>query len=379
MALVAFRWIASLLTREPFLVGLVGTSVQLAWIGGPLVVGPMLDRLPRLRLVRASLVVQCAIAGALGGVVLLGLDLGGWQVDEGVGVVGIAVLIGAVLALGVAEVVRDLGAEALLPEVTPKASLERSNSRLLTAELIASRFVGQPLGGLLLTIGASVPLLLDAMTFLVAALLLAPLERLRATQHPVAPPSRLTMDEALAGLRWLWSTGVLRLMTLALAWTNLMSGIAVATLVLFAQEVLDLGPALYGALLTAGAAGGVLGGAAADRLLRRFGAGAVTLGCIAAKAGAYWIMALSGSVIGVGIALAMLGASTLPWSVASRSLRQRLTPAGLLGRVSAAHRSLNFGAIPVGMLFGGAIASAAAGPSLFRLLCTCRYSLRRAG
>ena len=357
MALVTFPWVASLLTREPLLIGLVGTSVQLAWIGGPLIVGPILDRAPRLRLVRASLIVQCAIVGVLGGVVLVGLDLGDGQLDEGAGYGWIAVLIAAVLGLGVAEVVRDLGAEALLPEITSKASLERSNSHLLTAELIASRFVGQPLGGLLLTIGAGIPLLLDSLSFLASALLLAPLKQRTTPAAPAKSRSKLTVSEGLDGFRWLWRARVLRSMTLALAWTNLMSGIAVGILVLYVQEVLELGPVQYGVLLTAGAVGGVLGGIGADRILRRFGPGPVTLSCIVAKAVAYWIMALSGSVLGAGIALAVLGASTMPWSVASRSLRQRLTPADILGRVSGAHRTLNFGSIPIGMLLGGAIAS----------------------
>ena len=358
MALVAFPWIASLLTREPVLIGLVGTSVQLAWIGGPLIVGPLIDRALRLRLIRTSLIVQSAIAGVLGGVMLVGFDLGDWQLDDGAGYLGIAVLIAAVVALGIAEVVRDLGAEALLPEITSKASLERSNSRLLTAELIASRFVGQPLGGLLLTVGASIPLLLDSLSFLASAVLLSPLKETRTAVDQGTATAKATITEGLEGLRWLWNFRVLRSMTLALAWTNLMSGIAVAILVLYVQEVLHLGSVQYGALLTAGAVGGVLGGLGADRLLSWLGPGPVTIACIIAKALAYWVLTISGSVLGAGIALAVLGASTLPWSVASRSLRQRLTPSDLLGRVSGAHRSLNFGAIPIGMLLGGGIASA---------------------
>lgn len=357
MALVAFPWVASLMTREPFLIGLVGTSVQLAWIGGPLVVGPILDRSPRLWLVRASLIFQCAVAGVLGAVITVGFDLGDWRLDQGAGYLGIAVLTTAVLGLGVAEVVRDLGAEALLPEITSKASLERSNSRLLTAELIASRFVGQPLGGLLLTIGAGIPLILNSLTFLVSALLLAPLRHRRTPAGRVKWTSKTTVNEGLAGLRWLLGVRVLRAMTFSLAWTNLMSGIAVGTLVLYAQEVLQLGPVQYGALLTAGALGGVVGGVGGHRIVSRFGPGPVTIGCIVAKAAAYWVMTLSGSVIGVGVALGVLGVSTIPWSVVSRSLRQRLTPPDMLGRVSGAHRTLNFGAIPIGMLLGGAIAS----------------------
>lgn len=358
MAIVAFPWVASLITREPLLIGLVGTSVQLAWIGGPLVVGPIVDGSARLHLIRASLLVQGAIVGTLGAVLAAGFDLGAWQLDEGNGYLAIGVLIMAVLALGIAEVVRELGAEALLPEITPSATLERSNSRLLTAELVASRFIGQPMGGLLLTIGAGIPLLVDALTFFASALLLAPLSRLNALRKPVAVRSKLTVHEAMHGLRWLMGVRVLRSMTLTLSWANLMSGIAMSILVLYAQEVLKLGPIQYGVLLIAGGVGGIVGGTIANAIIARFGSGPVTIACIGAKAVAYWVMAITGSAIGVGFALGLLGVSTMPWSVVSRSLRQRLTPRDMLGRVSGAHRTLNFGAIPVGMVLGGVIGSA---------------------
>lgn len=199
------------------------------------------------------------------------------------------------------------------------------------------------------------------MSFLASAALLAPVKRARSAGIPTTPKPRLTLGEASEGLRWLFRARLLRSMTLALAWTNLMSGIAVSTLVLFAQDLLRLGAVGCGVVLTAGAAGGVLGGAASPKLLKRYGPGPVTIGCIVLKGAGYGVLALSGSAIGSAVALALMAAATMPWSVASRSLRQRVTPDHLLGRVSAAHRTVNFGAIPVGMFLGGAVASIAGG------------------
>lgn len=358
MALVAFPWVASLITREPFLIGLVGTSLQLAWIGGPLIVGPLIDRSSRLHLIRASLLGQFWVAGLLGVAILLGIDLQLWDLDGGGAFVAMAVLIICVLALGIAEVIRDLGSQAVLPEITPSADLDRANSRLLTAELVTGRFVGQPIGGLLLTLGAGIPIILDSVTFLASAILLRPLLRPARQSGPTeGRASPMAATEMLDGMRWLIRVRIVRSMTFALAWSNLMSGIALSTLVLYCQEVLGLGALEYSILLTVGAGGGLLGGLLGPRVLHRFGPGVVTIACIAAINAAYALMWLSGSVLGVIIALAILSAAAMPWSVASRSLRQRVTPQQMMGRVSGAHRTINFGAIPIGMVLGGAIAS----------------------
>lgn len=357
MALVAFPWVASLVTREPFLIGLVGTALQLAWIGGPLVVGPLVDRYPRLPLIRASLLVQSAVAALLGVAVVIGIDLELWDLAGDGAVVAVAALVIGVLVLGIAEVVRDLGSQAVLPEIAASDDLDRANSRLMTAELVAGRFAGQPLGGLLLAVGAGIPVMLDALTFLASALVLTRIKSSQSRSEPTPTTRRVTLTEALDGFRWLLRVPILRSMTLALSWSNLMSGIALSTLVLYSQEVLDAGPVEYGLLVTLGAGGGIVGGVIGPRLLKRLGPGIVTIGCIGALAGAYAVMLLIRTPLGMGLALAILSGAALPWSVASRSLRQRITPPTYLGRVSGAHRTLNFGAIPIGTAIGGFIAS----------------------
>lgn len=363
MALVAFPWIASIITREPLLIAAVGASVQLAWIGGPLIVGPLVDRSDRVRLVRASLIFQSVLAGLLGVIVFITIDTDLWTgaLRGSAALVAIGGLMVAIILIGVAEVVRDVGTQAILPHLATVNQLDRANSRLLTAELVAGRFIGQPLGGALLTIGASVPVLLDSLSFLVSAILLRPLlstgqDMMRPKVEASSAPKRRTM---LRGMRWLWRNHLLRSMTLALAWSNLMSGIALSALVLYAQDVLHLDGPQYGLLVAAGAAGGTAGGLLAPRLTG-LGPGRTAILGVAASAIAYGVTALGPPTPLVGLALFTLGAAVMPWSVSSRTLRQRITPPRLLGRVTAAHRTLNFGALPVGTLVGGLITSVAA-------------------
>jgi MFS family permease len=55
--------------------------------------------------------------------------------------------------------------------------------------------------------------------------------------------------------------------------------------------------------------------------------------------------------------LALSGGALTIWNVHAASLRQRLAPADLLGRISSAYLFVGFGAATLGALLGGAVAS----------------------
>ena len=52
------------------------------------------------------------------------------------------------------------------------------------------------------------------------------------------------------------------------------------------------------------------------------------------------------------------GAGPIVWTIAQTTLRQAVTPAPMLGRVSALMMMASFGSRPVGALLGGAVGSA---------------------
>jgi hypothetical protein len=70
------------------------------------------------------------------------------------------------------------------------------------------------------------------------------------------------------------------------------------------------------------------------------------------------ILGLTGHPILAGAMLALSSFAFGVWNVVSVSLRQRLAPDRLLGRVSSAYRTLVVGAVPFGALLGGAAAAA---------------------
>ena len=131
-----------------------------------------------------------------------------------------------------------------------------------------------------------------------------------------------------------------------------------ALLVLYTRDVLDLPAAAYGALLAAGAAGGLAGGLTAARLTARSGPARVLLGAGAVAAGTQGVLGVTTAPLLAGALLAVSSGAFAVWNVASTTVRQRLVPARLLGRVIGAFRTCTMSSAAVGAAAGGAAAAA---------------------
>jgi hypothetical protein len=56
------------------------------------------------------------------------------------------------------------------------------------------------------------------------------------------------------------------------------------------------------------------------------------------------------------VAFGMAGLWSVVWNVITVSLRQRITPDHLLGRMNSTYRLLGWGTMPIGAALGGAVA-----------------------
>lgn len=65
---------------------------------------------------------------------------------------------------------------------------------------------------------------------------------------------------------------------------------------------------------------------------------------------------LTHDLIVIGFAYAIGGLGVALWNVATVSLRQRLVPERLLGRVVSTHRLISWGSLALGALAGGVLA-----------------------
>jgi MFS family permease len=133
---------------------------------------------------------------------------------------------------------------------------------------------------------------------------------------------------------------------------------ALAILVLLANQRLHLDSVGYGALFTAMAVGGLIGAALGDRLIKLVTATwTIRIGLIV-EAGFHLVLATSTSAYTVGGAFLLFGVHGALWTIVSSSLRQRLTPDDMMGRVSSAYLFVAAGGNCVGAVLGGALASA---------------------
>jgi MFS family permease len=357
MSLIAYPWLASALTRNPLLIAGVALVQRLPWLIFTLPAGVITDRVDRKKamvtadLARFGLTLIVALA-------VLGKQSSLPGADEVAQVTGTStglysLLLVATLLLGTAEVLRDNCGQTFMPSIVEVDQLEKANGRMWSAELIANTFVGPPLGSLLLIAAFSLPFFVDAASFFAAAVLVWSIPGNFRAERPDDHVQKPWKTELAEGFRWLWANDLLRSMAIILGFMNLATALSGSVLVLFAQEVLNVGPLLFTIMGFGFAAGGAIGSNLAPWMSKRFGSGtclAITLGAGAAMAlvvgvSSWWPLVMVAWALGSG-----LGAT---WNVITVSLRQSIIPPHLLGRVNSVYRFFAWGMMPVGALIGG--------------------------
>ncbi|MGQ4267230.1 MFS transporter [Nocardiopsis changdeensis] len=343
IALVALPWYTATLTGDPVAVAAVAAAGRLPWLGA-LVAGAVGDRMDRRRLM-----VRAGAGKALVLVVLAAL--------AAVGAAPVPVVVAAALLVGVCEVFFDNTAQSLMPMVVPRERLERANGMLWSVEEVAGRFAGAPLAGVLVAVSAAAAFGAQA---LLAAGAVGALLALRGDFTPAAGagaavPLRVLVGE---GVRWLWGHRLLRTLAVVLGLSNLAASMNAAVLVLFARDVLGVGAAGFGLLLTAVSAGMVLGAQVVHRLVPLVAPGVALAAALAVQAVGYLLVGSVHRVWVFAVCFVAVGFFTMWWNVVTVSLRQRIVPGHLLSRVLAAYRTVGWGTAPVGALAAGGLAAA---------------------
>lgn len=273
-----------------------------------------------------------------------------------VGDVSLAVVYLIAFLLGSAETLFDTASEALVPNIVPADRLDSANGRLQASEWVGNTFAGPPLGAVLFAAAAAIPFVFNAVSFAIAALLVSMIAGKYVREAPSQPQKLRT--EIGEGIRWLWRHTVLRTLAIMAGITNLVGTGIVAIFVLFAQDILDLGDVGYGMILATIGLGGLVGALIAPVVTRRLGQGRTLL---ASQVGLGIGAVVMGSTSNVAVAAVVAGFYGLLialWNVVAISLRQRLTPDDLRGRVASVARLLAWGTQPIGALLGGVVADA---------------------
>jgi MFS family permease len=339
---IALPLLAVSLTTEPGLVAGVAVASRLPWLVFVMLAGALADRFDRRR------TMVLVDAGRV--ILLVGLVL---AVVANVATIWLLYVIAFVL--GCFETMFDTAASSMLTNVVGKDKVVAANSRLTAVEMTMNTFVGPPIGGFLAGIAIAGAFGTAAAGYLGALLCLL---TLTGTFRPErqGPPASIA-SEIRTGMSYLWQHRLLRTMAFVVGPMNLGSMAVFGILVLYvvAPGGLGLDGVGFGLLMTAIAAGTVAGNLLASRIERLIGRANLFVACIGSLLvfDLVWIVVPNPLVIGLVLAVnSSIGGA---FNVVFGSIRQRIVPNHLLGRVMASFRVISWGSLPLGALLGGLI------------------------
>lgn len=340
---VALPLIAVQFTRSPTAIAGLAFAATLPWLLFALPAGALADRLDRRR---AMVVANSCRAVLLLALVLVSLLDGG----------SIVALYAVALGAGIAETVYDTSAQSIVPQLVRRDQLSRGNARLYAVELTANQFVGPPLAGLLAAAGVAIAFTVPAALWTVAVVALL----LVRGRFRIPRDHRSTLRSDIAeGLHFLWRNRILRTLAAMVGLFNFATNATFTIFVLFAvgiQSPMRLSEQAYGILLTSTAIGSVVGSFLAARLERRLGRARSLVLAYLTGALLVGIPALTTNPYLIGAAFFVGGVGIVIGNVIGVSLRQRITPDRLLGRVNSGFRLVAWGTRPLGAAVGGVLA-----------------------
>jgi MFS family permease len=276
-------------------------------------------------------------------------------------ILSIPLLIGVALLTGAQSVVFNAAYVSLLPSLVKRSELSDANGKLYASMSVAQVAGPAAAGTLISLLSAPVVMVINSLTYFGSALFI------RRIEHDHKPSETATSDrhllrEVTEGFGALFSSPVLRAISLSSATINLAGWMFLAVYVLYMTDDLGLSATGVGLVFASGGVGALLGSLVASRLSHRFGVGRTMV----------WAAMLFG-VFGLTVPLAILApdralplivfAEFAQWmtlvifNVLGLSLRQTLTPGRLLGRVAASNQVLAQGTMPIGSFLGGVIGS----------------------
>jgi len=137
---------------------------------------------------------------------------------------------------------------------------------------------------------------------------------------------------------------------------NIMMGSTLAILVLYVRVRLGLGAAGYGLLLACSAAGGVIGTVIVNRLIARFGVSLLLRVGLIIECATHVSLALTRLPWVAALTLVVFGLHNGVWNVVTVTLRQRVVPEPLYGRVNSVYSTFAIGGFAIGSRMGGLLA-----------------------
>jgi MFS family permease len=335
------------LQAGPLEIAAIRSAEEIAGLFVGLVAGAWIDRVRRRPVLIWADLGRAALLGSI-------------PIAFAFNVLGLPQLIFVAFAAAILSTFFDVADNAYLPTVVPRARLVEANSALTVTGSVAE-FSAFGIGGFLIQVlKAPFAIAVDALTFVVSAVLLATVRKPEPPPKPHADREPV-LREIRDGIRLVLHSPVLRALALSHGGTHVLWGIFGTGYLLFATYDLDLGPGAIGLIAAMGGIGSLVGAAMAPILVRRFGVGhTLLIGMIGFALGNALIpLAPSGAaLVGAGFLVAqqLLGDSLATvYEVTEVSLQQASVDDRVLGRVNASFHTFTTLMTLVGIILGGYI------------------------
>jgi len=332
------------LTSDPRLIAGVSFASSLPWLVLSLPAGVYIDRLNRktlmitvnaIRVVLFSVIAICAATN----------NLTIWWF--------MLILVG----VGACEVIFDMSGQAFLPQIVPEPLLEKANGRLYSAEVVANNFIGLPIGAWAFVVSVGVPFGVNAAALAIAALLVARIKIPMLSADTANSPQKPSFVQDLKqGIAWLMANPLLRTLAIMLGITNMAAMFGASILVKYSADVLNVTGRGYGLLLSVFAVGSIIGGLLGGRIAKLLGTGPAILLSYTVFSASGLVYVFAPYVWSVVLVMTFYAVASMTWNIVTVSLRQRIIPTELFGRVNSVYRFVGTGSLTLGALFGGQIA-----------------------
>lgn len=347
LTLVALPILVYRLTGSATLTALV-TAVETApYLVVGLPAGALVDRWNRRRVL-----VGC---GTASGVAMLSVPLA-----DMLGTLTFVHLLVVAATVSTLFVFADAATFGVVPQMVGRDRVASATSTLVTVGTTIG-LAGPVVAGLLVTVTSPALVLgVDGIAYLAAAAVTARL-RWEGSETVRGPSGRRLRAEVAEGLHYIWTTPVVRWLTILGTGNSLAGGAVTGLLVVIGVEQLGLAddsPAL-GWLFAAGAVGTFAASLSLPRVQRRLGVGVITTTGYAAGLVVVLALSMTTSVVVALPLLVVLNFAATSLIVNGIVTRQVVTPDHLQARVGTTARLIAWGGSPLGAALAGVVAGAA--------------------
>ncbi|ASS56676.1 MULTISPECIES: MFS transporter [Rhizobium] len=354
LSTIAIPWLVLSTTGSPVLTGLTAMMEMLPYVAAKALSGPLIDRVGPKRIA-----VVCDIASVAVVMLVPMLD---WF-----GLLGMPLLLPVVFAMGVLRGPSDAAKQAMVPDIAELAAvpIERVTGVVGAIERLASTAGAAGAGALIGLIGPGQALVVNAITFAAAALIVGVgIPGLRSMSElrdaPEARPGGMSsyLGDLREGWRFLRGDAVLVSIVIMVATTNLLDQAYHAVLLPVWTQSSGHGPELLGAMFSAFTGASIAGAAIAAAIGERMPRLMVyTVAFLLTGFPRFLVIALDAPLSLIFLTLTIAGfASGFLNPILSAVIFERI-PKPLTGRVTAMNAALCFALIPFGGLVGGALIS----------------------